>query len=67
MVKITCHLQKPQLVKRDDQEIFFTGALFEGIGEVADEALFEKSLEEGFAASGKFAGFNMLQILEYPV
>lgn len=67
VVKITRHLKKPQLVKRDDQEMTFIGALFEGIGEVVDEALFEQSLEEGFAASGKFAGFNMLQILEYPV
>lgn len=67
IVQITHHLQKPQVVKRDGQEMTFIGALFEGIGQVVDEALFEKSLEEGLAASGKFAGFNMLQILQYPV
>lgn len=67
VVKITRHLKKPQVVKRDGREMTFIGVLFEGIGEVTDVALFEKSLEEGFAASGKFAGFNMLQILEYPV
>jgi CRISPR system Cascade subunit CasD len=67
ILEIIRHLQKRQLVKRDNRRVFFTGAIFEGVGEVADVALFEQSLWNGLASSGKFAGFNMLQILEYPI
>ncbi len=67
VVEITRQLQNHRLVKRGDRKIFFTGVKFEGIGSIVDQKLFVQSLRDGLAASGKFAGFNMLQLLEHPV
>ena len=67
ILKISSHIQERLLVKRSGRKIFFTAAVFEGVGEITDPVLFEKCLWYGLAASGKFAGFNMLQILDYPL
>lgn len=67
ILEITRHSQERLLVSKGRRRLLFTGAVFEGVGEVVDIDLFEKCLWYGLAASGKFAGFNMLLILEYPI
>jgi len=62
VVTITQHIQEePRQVKRD---VFFTSATFEGIGQVTDSDLFKDCLWRGLAASGGFAGFNMIQLID---
>ena len=62
VVEIEEHIQEDQLVVRAGARIWLAGAVFEGVGEVQSSEKFNTCLWRGFASSGIFAGFNLLQI-----
>lgn len=62
LLDITQHIQEPP--RRAKHDVLFVSANFEGVGQVADKDRFKECLWRGVAASGGFAGFNMVQVIE---